>query len=70
MSDAQSDDVRWYRRCENGVACPEVIDRVTAAERARDLLDVPPDHPAVLQLRENARRIAEAHRYGQGGDTR
>lgn len=53
-------------RCFRDRACDEVIDRLAAIDRARELID--PDDPegaaASDRLRQWARWIAEAHNYG------
>lgn len=48
-------------RCSNGVACPEVVLRVEAAERLKYLEECPEHAEELLSI---ARRIAEAHGHG------
>lgn len=52
-------------RCTQRQPCGEVLDRLRAADRGRDLDDVSPDHPALAQLRVTAARFAELHNFGQ-----
>jgi hypothetical protein len=48
------------RRCADGVACREVLDRLLALERAREL-GLASDDPAVAGLRRKAEMIAAVH---------
>jgi hypothetical protein len=54
-------------RCGGGKACGEVLDRLRAADRAR-LLGVDHDDPTIASLREQARRWADEHAHGTGGE--
>jgi hypothetical protein len=61
VTDFNRDDV--HERCQAGVACHEVTDRLHAVERAREL-GLAPDDPAVAGLRRKAEQIADAHQRG------
>jgi hypothetical protein len=59
--------VDYLQRCDpvTRVPCVEVLARLSAADRGREL---EPAHPAVEELRRQASCWAERHGYGQGAE--
>lgn len=51
-------------RCNEGRPCSEVVLRLQAVDRARELEDVPSDFWALDRMRRMAEQFAEAHHHG------
>lgn len=58
---------RILERCQGSQPCAEVLNRVIAADRARDLEDVSPNHPAIASLLTQAEQWKQLHLLEQRG---